>query len=82
MSVKKKAQQRLGMIRRCFSNHSSSVIGPLYRTIVSPVWNPWLQKDINLLDKVQNRCIRLAANHLPLEPLKARRDKQDLTEIK
>ena len=63
--VTSKANQRLGTIRRCFSNHSSDVIKPLCQAIVrpiieynSPVWNPWLLKDIQELDKVQKRCIK------------------------
>ena len=35
--VASKANQRLGMIRRCFSNHSSDVIKPLYQAIVRPI---------------------------------------------
>ena len=40
----------------------SDIIKPLYQAIVrpiieynSPVWNPWLLKDIQELDKVQKR---------------------------
>ena len=69
--VASKANQRFGMIRGCFSNHSSDVIKPLYQAIArpiieynacsaiieynSPVWNPWLLKDIQELDK---RCLK------------------------
>ena len=71
--VASKANQRLGMIRRCFSNHSSDVIKPLYQAIVhpiieynSPVWNPWLLKDIQELDKVQKRCLKLCSTNIDL----------------
>ncbi len=87
-NVAAKANQRLGMIRRCFTNHSSEVIGPLYRAIVRPiieynstVWNPWLLKDKNKLDKVQQRCLKLCSSDITLEPLATRRDKADLCEV-
>ena len=75
------------MIRRCFTNKSAGVITPLYKTLVrpiiencSPAWDPWLQKDIAQLDKVQQRCINMANNPLLLEPLTLRRQKADLVE--
>ena len=83
--VASKANQRLGMIRRCFSNHCSGIIKPLYQAIVrpiieynSPVWNPWLLKDIQELDKVQKRCLKLCSTNIDLEPLSRRRDRADL----
>ncbi len=86
--ITKKANQRLGMIRRCFTNHSRSVTSPIYKAIVRPiletsssVWNPWLQKDINELEKVQRRCTRLCTDPLQLEPLSLRRRKRDLAEV-
>ena len=81
------------MIRRCFSNHSSDVIKPLYQAIVrirlsgyqaieynSPVLNPWLLKDIQELDKVQKRCLKLCSTNIDLEPPSRRRDRADLCE--
>ncbi len=86
--ITKKANQRLGMIRRCFTNHTSSVINPLYKAIVRPIiehnsqlWNPWLVKDINNLDKVQKRCIKLCTSQISFEPLSDRRRKADLCEV-
>ncbi len=86
--ITKKANQRLDMIRRCFTNHSRSVISPIYKTIVRPilktsssVWNPWLQKDINQLEKVQHRCTHLCTDPLQLEPLFLRKRKRDLAEV-
>ncbi len=59
VTICKKANQRLGMINRCFANHSRSVISLLYKSIVcpiiencSPIWNPCFQRDIDMLDKV------------------------------
>ena len=87
-NICKKANQRIGMIRRCFSNHTPAVISPLYRSIVrplvetcSPVWNPWLVKDINRINKVQDRCIKLCNGTIHLEPLTIRRLKADLCEV-
>ena len=85
--VASKANQRLGMIRRCFSNHNSDVIKLLYQAIVlpiieynSPVWNPWLLKDIQELAKVQKRCLKLCSTNIDLEPLSRRRDRAYLCE--
>ncbi len=86
-SICNKANQKLGMIHRCFSNHSRAVISPLYKSIVrpiiensSPAWNPWLQKDINKLDSVQKRCVKLCSNNIEFESLSDRRQKADLKE--
>ena len=81
------AKSRIHMVKRCFSNHSEEVILPLYKTIIrpileyaSPTWSPWLQKDIDSLERMQRRCLRLCGDRVNLESLKARRDKQDLVE--
>ena len=75
------------MIQRCFSNWSPTVIRQLYCGIVwptiesnSPIWNPWLQKDIDMLDKVQRRCERLCSEDLMLQPLTTRRHNADMRE--
>ena len=46
-------------------NRKSSYLVPLYQTFVRPqleyaaaAWNPWLQKDIIALEKVQQRLVR------------------------
>ena len=64
-----------------------SDILPLYKTIVrpliensSPAWTPWLQHDINNLDKVQKRCLKLCTNHIEIEHLSTRRQKADMKE--
>ena len=46
----------------------------------SPVWNPRLKKDIELLDKVQRQCERLCSQSLTLQPLELRRRKADMRE--
>ena len=85
--VASKANQRLGLIRRCFSNLSSDVIKPLYQAIVRPIIeynSPFgslsLLKDIQELDKVQKRCLKLCSTNIDLEPLSRRRDRADLCE--
>ena len=64
--ITKKANQRIGMIRRCFSNITQRKISILYTTSVRPlleyasvVWSPWYKTDIDLLEKVQKRCLAL-----------------------
>ncbi len=87
-NICKSANQRIGMIRRCFTNHSSNVVVPLYRSIVrplletcSPAWNPWLEKDKNALNSVQKRCIKLCTGQMTVDPLQYRRTKADLCEV-
>ena len=47
----------------------------------SPAWNPWLKKDIDVLDKVQRRCERMCTSeNFKLESLKERRKQTDMTE--
>ncbi len=73
------------MIKRCFTNRAPTVIRQLYCGLVrpiletnSPVWNPWLKKDIELLDKVQRQCERLCSQSPTLQPLELRRRKADM----
>ena len=82
-----KANQRLGLIKRCFTNKSPIVLSQLYRALVRPIletnsaaWNPWLIKDIDRLDKVQRRCERLCSQDLKLESLTDRRKRADMRE--
>ena len=53
-----KGNQVLGMIRRNITYEDNSFIIPLYKAIVRPhleyciqVWNPYLRKDIDMLEK-------------------------------
>ena len=68
--VAKKANQVLGLIYRTFSCKSKTIITQLYKSLVrphldycSPVWRPHLQKDINLLEKVQKRATRMVEGY-------------------
>ncbi len=84
----KKANQRIGMIGRCFTNLTEVKVIILYTTIVrtvlgygSPVWNPWLKKDINALEKVQERCLRLGIGKIIRSSLVTHREQQDMCEV-
>jgi ribonuclease P/MRP protein subunit RPP40 len=55
-----KANRTLGLIKRCFGHLMEDVFLKLYKSLVRPqleyavqAWRPHLQKDINLLEKVQ-----------------------------
>ena len=85
--ITKSANQRLGLIRRCFTNKSPMVIKKLYCGLVRPIlennssaWNPWLHKDIDKLERVQHRCQKLSSGDLHLPPLAQRRMKADMRE--
>jgi hypothetical protein len=84
----KKANQRIGMVRHCFTDLTEIKVKKLYIAIIrpvleygSPVWNPWLKKDINMLEKVQERCLRLSKESISLPSLATRRDQQDMCEV-
>ena len=49
----KRANQKIGMIKRCFSHFTREKISILYKAIIQPileyalvVWNPIMKKDI------------------------------------
>ncbi len=86
-NVVKKANSRIHLIKRCFSGFTRQKVLTLYTSLVrplfeygSPVWNPWHQKDIDLLQKAQNRCLKLCTEPIELESLAERREKADLVE--
>ena len=85
-NVVKKANQRIGIIKRCFTGLDKKVC-VLYRSIIRPVleyaapaWSTWLKKDIDLLESVQERCLSLASGNEKLDSLRDRRKRADLTE--
>ena len=58
--------QVLGMIRRNITYKEKSLIIPLYKAIVRPhleyciqAWNPYLRKDVDMLEKIQRRATKL-----------------------
>ena len=87
LNIVKKANSRTYMIRRCFTGLTKKKLLTLYKSIVrpimeyaSPVWNPWQVKDKEILQKTQDRCLRLCKEHVDIESLEDRRKKTDLVE--
>ena len=65
----KAANSALGLITRSFHYRTKSILVPLYKTFVRPkleyavaVWNPWLKKDEEVMEKVQQRFVRLLSD--------------------
>jgi hypothetical protein len=86
-TIVKKSYQKLGMFRRCFSGFTQEKVIILYTSIIRPtleyasiVWSPWLKKDVQKLEKVQKRCLRLCNEEIKLEPLESRRHFTDMVE--
>ena len=74
--ISKKAYQRVGMIKRCFSNLTQKKVPVLYKTTVRPIleyasviWQPYYQKDIDKLQKVQDKCLSLCGNPPKMDSL-------------
>jgi ribonuclease P/MRP protein subunit RPP40 len=94
-----KANRTLGLIKRCFGHLTEDVFLKLYKSLVRPkleyavqAWRPHLQKDINLLEKVQRRATKLIYSlrinpmmrrlkALKLTTLEIRRTRGDLIEV-
>ena len=58
--------QVFGMIRRNITYQDKRLIIPLYKAIVIPhleyciqAWNPYLSKDVDMLEKIQRRATKL-----------------------
>ena len=97
-TVAKRANATLGMIAKAFHYRSSQTLLPLYKTFVRPqleyasvAWSPWLEKDIEMLERVQRRAMRMVTNlgagsyeeklkKAGLTSLKERRKRGDLIE--
>ena len=63
------ANAALGMIMRSFHYRTKDILIPLYKTFVRPklefavsAWRPWQQGDIDQLEKVQKRMLRMVSN--------------------
>ena len=61
-----KGNHVLGMIRRNITYKEKSLIIPLYKAIVRPhleyciqAWNPYLRKDVDMLEKIQRTATKL-----------------------
>ena len=91
-----KANKKLAMIKRTFTLKTKETIIPAYKALVRPlleycqeIWAPWLQTDINAIEKVQERALKLIPsldsltyeeklNELDLFKLSERRKRGDL----
>ena len=87
-TIVKRANQRIGMVKRCFTDLTKNKVLILYKAIIrpileyaSPTWNPHLIKDINALESVQRRCLRLVREDVSLPSLASRREEADLVEV-
>ena len=74
--IVKKANQRIGLIRRGFDCLDKEMFMNLYPVLIRPlleycvqVWSPYKQRDIDLLERVQRRATKIvpALKHLPYE---------------
>ena len=95
----KGANAALGMITRSFHYRSKDTLIPLYKTFVRPkmefsvaAWAPWLQKDAEVLEKVQKRMLRMVSGvrgttyeerlrEVGLPTLEERRVRGDMIEV-
>jgi hypothetical protein len=65
-AVSKKANQRLGLLRRTFTSIPQDAFNIVFKTYIRPLleygnvlWSPYLAKDIDMLERVQRRATRL-----------------------
>ena len=88
-SIVKKSNQRIGLIKRCFTDITLEKVEILFNSLIRPIleygspsWNPWYLKDITNIEKVQRRCFKLCntPDFVP-ESLVSRRLKTDLYEV-
>ena len=87
-NIIKRANQRTGLIRRCFTDLTKDKVVTLYTSLIrpvleyaSPAWNPHMKKDIQALESAQRRCLRLAGESVLLPSLAYRRLITDLCEV-
>jgi len=75
-SIVKKANQKLGMIRRSFEYMDKQMFLMIYKTLIRPtleyatvIWSPWMKKDIVSIEQVQRRATKLVKEirHLTYE---------------
>ena len=66
--ITKKANSILAQLRRTTISRSMDMVTRLYKTYVRPLvessvqaWNPWLQRDVQRIEKVQRRATKLVS---------------------
>ena len=94
----KTANFALGQMQRAFHYRTKNNLVPIYKTFIRPklefavaAWNPWMEMDKNVLERVQQRMIRLLSDvrgktyeerlkDVGLLPLTERRERGDAIE--
>ena len=83
----RRAFQRIGLIKRCFTNLTQKKVATLYTTTIRPIleyasiiWQPFYIKDIDKIQKVQDRSLSLCKDPIKMDSLQSRRDSTDLVE--
>ena len=94
----KQANATLGLITRTFHYRTKKVLVPLYKTFVRPkmehavcAWRPWQQGEIDCLEKVQRRMVKMLCDvrgsdyqdrlrDVGLTTLEERRERGDMVE--
>ena len=86
--IVRKAHRKIAMFRRCFSGFDATKVKILYQLLIhlaleyaSTAWSPNLKKDIDALEKVQAKCLRLCwSDKVEMKSLETRRTKTDLVD--
>ena len=79
--IVKKANQRIGLIRRCFTNLTSEKVSILYISIVRPILEYGSTVWSSYLAKVQRRCTRISNHPFHIEPLELCKRSQNMCEV-
>ena len=84
-SICSKVNRKTGMTKRCFMNKSQQQMTKIYETVSIPVteyastvWSPCLKKYIELLERTQDRALRLGSTNHVYETLEERRNRAQL----
>lgn len=98
INIVKKANSLLYIVRKSFHSITPQLFLTVYKTYIRPIlefgfqiWNPYFEKDINMLEKVQRRATKLPMGFKKLEyeerlqrlkllTLRQRRERGDLIE--
>lgn len=77
LNIVNKANKLIYLVKKAFHNITTDLFLKLYKTFIRPIlefgfqiWNPYFQKDIDLLEKVQRRATKILPSgfyHIPYE---------------